>query len=228
MKDRHLARLCRRAAKNTLYIFGIKYSLKGVHLLQPEKNYIYIANHRSWLDQPSVIAAAPQLLHFLGKEDYFSYPFLKTTLRLFRCVPVKKGQRSELIERLEKCLQDGGSLVLYPEGTRSRDNTFLPFRSGAYVLSAKTGVEIVPLYIHGAYENLPPASSFMMLRPQPIHVEVGEPFVVPSEFLEDPETSGYQEEYIQAFEQSKVQHLALSSQHISEQKSSAAQKGIRS
>ena len=93
--DDDMGRLLRLAARNTFRIFGISWEIVGRDKLSADQNYIVIANHRSWLDQPSVILASPRLLHFLGKEHYFRVPVLRTTLRHFGCVEVKKGGRSE-------------------------------------------------------------------------------------------------------------------------------------
>ena len=194
--DDDMGRLLRFAARNTFRIFGISWEIVGLEKLSSEQNYIVVASHRSWLDQPSVILASPRLLHFLGKEHYFRVPVLRTTLRHFGCVEVKKGGRSELIDTLAERLRDGGSLVVYPEATRSEGDTFLPFRSGAYVLSAQTGTPIVPVYIYGAAEALPRARPFRDLQPYPIRVVVGEPFVADPERLDEAGIASYRDEFI--------------------------------
>jgi 1-acyl-sn-glycerol-3-phosphate acyltransferase len=169
--------LVKIAARNTFRIFGVSWSIQGAESLDPDQNYIFIANHRSWLDQAVMILAAPQLLSFLGKEAYFKIPILRTTLRLFRCIPVPR-EAGNLIEKLAERLGAGDSLVIYPEGTRSVDDEFLQFKSGAFVLSEKTGTPIVPIYIYGAKEILPRAQPFTKVKPGALQAVVGEPFVI--------------------------------------------------
>jgi|MDTC01.3.fsa_nt_gb 1-acyl-sn-glycerol-3-phosphate acyltransferase len=194
--DDDMGRLLRLAARNTFRIFGISWEIVGGEKLSAKQNYIVIANHRSWLDQPSVILASPRLLHFLGKEHYFRVPILSTTLRLFGCVEVKKGGRSELTESLGERLRQGGSLVVYPEATRSDGDTFLSFRSGAYVLSAQTGTPIAPVYIYGAGDALPRARPFNELQPYPIRVVIGEPFVADPNRVDEAGIAAYRDEFM--------------------------------
>ena len=172
-----LRTLVKLAARNTFRIFGVSWSIRGAESLDPNQNYIFIANHRSWLDQAVMILAAPQLLSFLGKEAYFRIPVLRTTLRIFKCIPVPK-EAGNLIAKLAERLLAGDSLVVYPEGTRSVDDTFLDFKSGAFVLSEKTGIPIVPIYIYGAKEILPRAEPFTRVKPGALQAVVGEPFMV--------------------------------------------------
>lgn len=204
LSDEALLRQVKAMAKKTFEVFDVPFEMWGQERLSAPGPYIYIANHRSWLDQPAVILAAPSLLHFLGKADYFKMPVLGTTLRLFRCLPVSR-EPGALVELLTGALEAGGSFVLYPEGTRSASGEFLPFRSGAYVLSAKTGVPIVPLYVHGTHEVLPRARPFLELEPGPVGVEIGQPFVVPPEFVEAVDVEPYRAAFIEAWERSARQ-----------------------
>ena len=93
-------------------------------------------------------------------------------------------------------VEAGGSLAVYPEATRSRDDTWLPFRTGGYVVSARTGVPIVPLYIYGAFAALPPQRPFAEVRPGPIRVVFDAPFVVPPGFLDDPDVTPWRDRFI--------------------------------
>ena len=197
--------LVKIAARNTFRIFGVSWRIQGAEKLEPQKNYIFIANHRSWLDQAVMILAAPQLLSFLGKEAYFRIPVLRTTLRLFRCIPVPK-EAGNLIDKLAERLEEGDSLVVYPEGTRSVDDTFLPFKSGAFVLSQKTGIPIVPVYIYGAKEILPRAKPFTEVKPGALQASVGDPFVIEEEVT--PELlERVRLEYIERFEADRPQPI---------------------
>ncbi|MEZ4434741.1 MAG: lysophospholipid acyltransferase family protein [bacterium] len=192
-----LLRWVQRCAHRTFEVFELPFSVEGdVAAVAALPNAIYVMNHRSWLDQPAMIAAAPHLLHFLGNAKYFEFPVLGRVLRTFGCFPVQRGQASQLTDRLRRCLEDGGSLAVYPEGTRSRDGAFLPFRSGAYVLAAQTGVPVVPLYLYGAFEALPPERPFRELRRGPLRVRVGAPFAVPASFLDAVDVGPYRDAYI--------------------------------
>jgi 1-acyl-sn-glycerol-3-phosphate acyltransferase len=76
-------------------------------------------------------------------------------------VPIDRGNRSRAIEGLSlaaRRLQEGRSLVVFPEGTRSRDGALLPFKKGPFHLALTTGRPVVPVAISGTRRLLPPGS----------------------------------------------------------------------
>ncbi|MDI2089854.1 lysophospholipid acyltransferase family protein [Commensalibacter oyaizuii] len=104
---------------------------------------LYVANHTSWLD----IAVAGGLLpaSFVAKEETGSWPIISILCRLGRVLYVSRQRQSTLKEQLtmEQRLKDGGSLILFPEGTSTEGSHVLPFLSSFFVLAKPLGKQPV-------------------------------------------------------------------------------------
>jgi 1-acyl-sn-glycerol-3-phosphate acyltransferase len=72
---------------------------------------------------------------------------------------------------------NGWSLLIFPEGKRSRDGQLLPFRGGPAILALGQNIPVLPIYIRGASDILPPGSP--KSKPAPVHVRIGKPFDFP-------------------------------------------------
>jgi len=137
---------------------------------------IIAANHCSNLDPIVIGAAFPRRLRYLAKSELFSFPPFGFAIRSLGAVPAKRddlqgaaGALKFLLERINK----GESVLLFPEGQRSPDGSLQPLEGGAGLLAAKTGVPVVPAYVHGTFEALPRESS--RYRPVRIRLVFGDP-----------------------------------------------------
>ena len=82
------------------------------------------------------------------------------------------------MDRLISTLKRGISVIVYPEGTRSKDGKMLPFKKGAFHLAAKSQAVIIPLHIHGTRTALPKGG--LLMRKNPVHVRFGKPITPPA------------------------------------------------
>ena len=85
----------------------------------------------------------------------------------------KGSEAMKSIDRAAEAIKSGGSVILFAEGTRTRDGKLLPFKRGAFTLAAKSGVPIVPITINGSFKILPKAS--LDVRPSPIELLIDKP-----------------------------------------------------
>lgn len=152
---------------------------------------ILVANHASHLDTPVILSALPRRLRkrtvVAAAADYFYKNRLVASLvsLIFNTVPVERrrgGGMSKNGGHLDQLLDQGWSLLLYPEGTRSRDGMPGPLRRGAAVLAASHNLTIVPIRVTGTAEAMPPGRFWPRRRhdkPAPrrhrIEVSFGEP-----------------------------------------------------
>ncbi|MFA5292417.1 MAG: lysophospholipid acyltransferase family protein [Phycisphaerae bacterium] len=123
----------------------------------PEKGgFLLLSNHQSFLDP--MINANPlrRQCCFAARSTLFTKPVFGTLVRSFNAIPIKRGQADLTAMRMfvEK-LKDGYGLVLYPEGTRTRDGKIAEIKPGFGLLARKANVPIVPSVIDGAYECWP-------------------------------------------------------------------------
>jgi 1-acyl-sn-glycerol-3-phosphate acyltransferase len=121
-----------------------------------------MANHSSNLDPPVLIPLLPGHVVIYLKASLMRIPVLGYAMRLAGFIPVLRGGNVAAAKATsaaaQRALEQGSCLVLFPEGTRSRDGSLLPFKRGPFFLAMDAGVPVVPVSITGATEMLPKGS----------------------------------------------------------------------
>ncbi len=166
---------------NRLAIFGVrlvgvKVEVRGMEKLEAGHNYIFMANHSSNLDPPVLLPTIPGRCSVLVKKELFRIPILGTGMKMAALVPVDRSDREAAIESVNAAiavLRQGLHLLIFPEGTRSRDGKLLPFKKGPFHLAIGAGVFIVPVTMLGTYELWPKAR--FALRPGTVTVIFHQP-----------------------------------------------------
>jgi 1-acyl-sn-glycerol-3-phosphate acyltransferase len=160
---------------------------------------LFVANHSSHIDTPVIMRALPrtwrQRTAVGAAADYFYKNKLiaAAVSLIFNTVPIERqggGLEGGSAEHIHKILRQRWNLLLYPEGSRSRDGEVHRMRSGAAVLAAQHGIPIVPVFVEGTHEAMPPGrvwpSRKIWQRRYPISVRFGEPVVpIPGEHRRD-------------------------------------------
>ncbi|MDX6181028.1 1-acyl-sn-glycerol-3-phosphate acyltransferase [Flavobacterium sp. Fl-77] len=118
-----------------------------------DKPAILIANHSSFLDILAVGMLSPKII-FLVSDWVYNSPIFGATVRKAGFYPVSEGIEGG-IEHLRKKVEEGYSLMVFPEGTRSENNTIKRFHKGAFFLAEQFNLDIIPIVIHGASEAIP-------------------------------------------------------------------------
>ena len=142
------------------------------------------SNHLSHFDPPLIGSVFPRPLHYLAKAELFEKPLLGPLIRGLGACPVSREDSQKagtVLKLLLRFLEEGKSLLLFPEGTRSPDGTLQPLEGGISFLSVKARVPVVPAWITGTYEAFPRGASFP--RFVPLEVRFGAP-LRPEAFLE--------------------------------------------
>jgi 1-acyl-sn-glycerol-3-phosphate acyltransferase len=132
----------------------------GVVIRDPRRPYVAVANHESFADI-FLISHLPWEMKWLSKEAIFRIPVMGWMMRMAGDIAVRRDQASSRSKALEDCrdrLAKGVSVVILPEGTRSRDGTLLPFQPGAFLLAVDLGLPILPMVVAGTAEALPKGS----------------------------------------------------------------------
>jgi 1-acyl-sn-glycerol-3-phosphate acyltransferase len=157
-----------RFAKNLdrilLFVAGLTYDVTGLDKLSPGRGYVYVGNHRSFVDVGVVYIVFPGNLSFLAKKELFKIPLVSFALRVLGVIEVDRSNSESAalsIERAVDELKSGRSIILFPEGTRSRSKGMLPFKKGAFVLAIKAHVPIVPFTLIGTDRLIKPDTIFL-------------------------------------------------------------------
>jgi 1-acyl-sn-glycerol-3-phosphate acyltransferase len=163
------------------------------HLADLTGPAIFVANHNSHMDTPLILRALPGRLRrrtaVVAAIDYF-YTKRRNAVSaslVFGTVPLDRsagaGVGPDQTAHLDSLIASGGSLLVFPEGTRSRDGRVGRLRSGAAVLAAEHDLPIVPIYLSGTRHAMPRGHHWMVFkagRPGPRHpleLRFGKPIV---------------------------------------------------
>src|SRR5881396_3171746 len=137
---------------------------------------ILAANHASFLDPPLVGAGLKREINYLARESLFRFPVLGAILRAVNCVPVDRdGGGGAGLKAILQRLLAGGGIILFPEGTRTRDGRLQPARSGIGLTVIKSNAPVVPVRVFGTYEAYGRHLKFP--RPRPVSVKYGQPML---------------------------------------------------
>ena len=182
-KGRILGYCARLWGKFILFTCGIKYEVKGLNNLNPNSNYIFAGNHTSMLDIPIAFSGLPYWLVPIAKIELRSVILLGWVMRTAGHIFVDRKKSESALRTLEKIkkslLNNPRSVLLFPEGTRTRDGSLGPFKRGGLLLSLDTGMPIVPIAFIGSFEMFGKGSWSMKGRF--VELRVGTP-IDPSNF----------------------------------------------
>lgn len=160
---------------------GIRYEFHDRDLIDPNQPYIYIFNHRSFLDAAIIPLAIPQQVRALGKKELAKIPFFgwvvgKVAIWVDR---TDAESRKKSLDRLVAFLNQGISAVVAPEGTRNDSEAeLLPFKSGAFRLAVETGIPILPMAVVGANKVMKKGS--LLIRPGKVKIYFSKPIHPPA------------------------------------------------
>ena len=135
---------------------------------------ILASNHASFLDPPLVGSGLNRAINYLARESLFRFPGIGALLRSWNAVPVDRdgGGAAGLKAILDRLLA-GGGIILFPEGTRTRDGKLQPARSGIGLIVIKSQAPVVPVRTFGTFEAYGRNHKFP--RPRRVAVKYGEP-----------------------------------------------------
>lgn len=119
---------------------------------EPGKPYIFAMNHQSLFDIVVAFVAIPVNIRFIAKKSLRFIPFLGWYMSLTGMIFLDRKNHAEAVRSLDEAcdkVRNGASILVYPEGTRSRDGRVMPFKKGPFVMAIQSGVPIVPVAIEG-------------------------------------------------------------------------------
>ena len=179
-------RFARGWARSILAVAGISVHPLHADKAQPGKSVVVVTNHESFCDILVLLATLPIQVRFLAKRSVFRVPVLGWSIAAAGFVPVDRGDRARgaaTVEAALSRLQGGRSLVIFPEETRTRDGSLLPFKRGAAHLAIKSGLPLLPIGIAGTFRILPRGT--WQIRPGRVVVSVGDPIDVAGQSLRE-------------------------------------------
>jgi 1-acyl-sn-glycerol-3-phosphate acyltransferase len=152
-----------------LAVAGIDVVVHGDEHRRGER-HIFVANHNSGVE---IFALFSRLrwVKFVAKAELFRIPIVGRAMRYAGMIPIERANRTGArasIQLAGTIIASGASVILFPEGTRSRTYELRPFKKGAFVLAIETQSPIVPVAVYGTVEIMPKGS--LLVRPGRVHL----------------------------------------------------------
>ncbi len=130
---------------------GVRVTVRGVDKLDANKSYVFASNHQSIYDIPIVFTSLPLQLRIVAKDSLGRFPFLGWHLvRTGHLLVDRKNPGAGIVKKMAKLVRGARSLIVFPEGTRSRNGVVGRFKGGMFLVAIDAGLPIVPVSIAGS------------------------------------------------------------------------------
>ncbi len=159
-------------AKILTRMAGIRVRVTGMENIDPQATYVFAGNHCSQLDIYSFQGYFPHDFRWIAKKELFDVPIFGAAMRKVGFISIDRTRGRKALKSLNLAAERigaGSSVLIFPEGTRSKDGRLHPFKAGAILLAIRSGVPIVPVGFNNASRLLPkgkllPSSGEIVIR----------------------------------------------------------------
>ena len=172
-------RLVRLWARMILRAAGTEVRVVADPGVDSKTRYVFIANHQSYLDIPALLVSVAQPIRFMAKKTLFQVPVFGWGLKAAGFIPIDRKDRSKALASFRLAgerIRMGNSVVVFPEGGRSKTDQMQPFQRGAFLLAMRSDLDVVPVGIIGTREAMP--ATRLIIRPGPVTIRVAAPIPV--------------------------------------------------
>ncbi len=167
----------------------VKVRVEGLEHLNGKGPYIFMSNHQGYYDIFTLLSHLPYQFKWLAKKELFSVPILGWTMAAVGYIRIDRGGTRDTVRAMDEAaqkIQEGMSVVIFPEGSRSPDGSIQPFKKGGFTLAIKSKVPIVPIAISGSRDIMP--KDKLTVTTGEIRMFVGHPIEIQHYSLKDRES----------------------------------------
>jgi len=140
-------------ARQWLRLSGVHVKVRGLELLDPRQSYVFVSNHRSYLDTAALFAYIGRRIGILAKKELLKVPILGVGMGFVNVMAIDRSNRESAIRTTEAAarrIKSGVSFGVFVEGTRAQPGELLPFKKGAFYMARQAGVPVVPVAIRNS------------------------------------------------------------------------------
>ncbi len=173
---RRFDRLIKLGCRAIMAALFVRISVEGRHHFKHDRTTLFVCNHVNIFDVFVLYGFIPNYFRGIELDEHFDWFFYGRIIRRLGMIPVSQtNARSALksLKEAERAIEEGSSILILPEGGRTLDGNFQPFKPGAFTLAKRAGVDVVPMAMVGAYEIKRKGS--LLIRPGRMILRFGKP-----------------------------------------------------
>lgn len=142
-------------AKYCVDVTGAEVEVVGLENIPSDRSVVYIGNHQGLMDIPLLLGYIPYQKAFIAKIEILKVPMISDWMKLMKCVFLARKNPRQSVEAMHQGMENvkkGYSMVIFPEGTRSKGGPVKEFKPGSFKLAFQSGADIVPVTIDGTWK----------------------------------------------------------------------------
>jgi 1-acyl-sn-glycerol-3-phosphate acyltransferase len=163
-------------ARSLVKLTGSNVTVSGEENIPKDTAVLFVSNHQGNFDIPLLLGYIQKPKAFISKIEVKKMPFIGTWMVQLNCLFMDRKNVRQSVKAINEgaqLLQNGTSLVIFPEGTRSKGDDMSEFKAGSFKLATKSGVPIIPVTINGSYKIM--EQQGFWIKPASIHIKVHPP-----------------------------------------------------
>lgn len=144
-------------ARFLIAMAGIKVRVSGLENVPKDGPVLFISNHQSNFDIPVLLGCINKSKGFLAKIELTKLPVIHSWMKKMDCVFIDRSDKRQSLKAIFKCIEvikSGQSMVVFPEGTRSKGSAISQFKKGSLRIAEKVQIPIIPVVINGTYKSM--------------------------------------------------------------------------
>lgn len=160
--------------KTLLMLSGVKVRVEGMEHMPQEGPIVIVSNHQGIFDIPALQGHLPIQFRWIAKKSLFKIPVIGWSMTFAGHIPIDRENIKNALRSMDsaaKKIRSGTSVLIFPEGTRSKSSDLLPFKRGGFHLAAKSGVPILPVALKGTQNIM--HSGNPVIRPEVVTIAIG-------------------------------------------------------
>jgi 1-acyl-sn-glycerol-3-phosphate acyltransferase len=174
--DQLTTQTAQKWARSLIKFAGVTVNIFGEKKIPLDRPVLFVSNHQGNFDIPLLLGYINKPKGFIAKIELLKLPFIRTWMTHLKCVFMDRSdprQSLRVINQAAEYLKEGYSMVIFPEGTRSKGETLGEFKPGSLKLAVKAGVPIVPITIRGSYKIM--EENGFIIKPANVEIEIFDP-----------------------------------------------------